>query len=272
MNLQKKANALGMDVLVEIHSYYKDQIEIARKVDYVYDFALPPLILHTIFTGSTEGLKKWLSVSPRNCVTVLDTHDGIGVIDIGPKGDQPGLIPDEQLDDLVEEIHNRSSGESRKATGEAASNLDLYQVNCTYYSALGRNDREYILARAIQFFCPGIPQVYYVGLLAGENDLDLLEKTGVGRDINRHYYDEQEVLSALEKPVVRDLVTLIRLRNRHEAFNGEFSVSGGHENSIKLKWKKDVHQAILVVDFGENLFEVSYTEEGGLSNLSFQSF
>nr|UVY99314.1 sucrose phosphorylase [Agrobacterium fabrum] len=53
------------------------------------------------------------------------------------------------------------------ATGTAASNLDLYQVNCTYYDALGRNDDDYLIARAIQFFAPGIPQVYYVGLLGG---------------------------------------------------------------------------------------------------------
>jgi sucrose phosphorylase len=77
---------------------------------------------------------------------------------------------------------------SRLATGAAASNLDLYQVNCTFYDALGRNDREYLLARAIQFFAPGVPQVYYVGLLAGENDITLQAKSGIGRDIKRHFY------------------------------------------------------------------------------------
>ena len=71
---------------------------------------------------------------------------------------------------------------------EPTNNLDIYQINCTYYSALGNNDAAYLLARAIQFFAPGIPQVYYVGMLAGENDLELLENTKEGRNINRHYY------------------------------------------------------------------------------------
>ena len=84
----------------------------------------------------------------------------------------------------------------------AASNLDLYQVNCTFYDALGRRDNEYLLARAIQFFAPGIPQVYYVGLLAGRNDMELLRRTGVGRDVNRHHYTAAEVNDELRRPVV----------------------------------------------------------------------
>nr|UVY99701.1 sucrose phosphorylase [Agrobacterium fabrum] len=164
--LAEKARDRGMEVLVEIHSYYRDQIEIARKVDRVYDFALPPLILHSLFTGDATALARWLEISPRNAITVLDTHDGIGVIDVGAHSDgRPGLLEPQAIDNLVEEIHRRSEDQSRLATGTAASNLDLYQVNCTYYDALGRNDDDYLIARAIQFFAPGIPQVYYVGLL-----------------------------------------------------------------------------------------------------------
>ncbi|WP_406811631.1 hypothetical protein, partial [Klebsiella aerogenes] len=84
----------------------------------------------------------------------------------------PGLVPPEELDALVERIHTASQGESRRATGAAASNLDLYQVNCTFFDAMGRDETAYLLARAIQFFLPGVPQVYYVGLLAGQNDMD----------------------------------------------------------------------------------------------------
>jgi sucrose phosphorylase len=191
------AHARGVEVLVEVHSYYQDQVEIATRVDWVYDFALPPLVLHTIFRKDASALKNWLSLSPRNAITVLDTHDGIGVIDVGadardPLG-RPGLLAPPEIDSLVEIIHERSAGQSRKATGAAASNLDLYQVNCTFYDALGRRDGEYLLARAMQFFAPGIPQVYYVGLLGGENDMELLARTGVGRDINRHYYMAKEM-------------------------------------------------------------------------------
>ena len=81
--LTSQAHALGMEVLVEIHSHYRQQLEIARQVDWVYDFALPPLILHTLFTQNARALGQWLSTRPQNCITVLDTHDGIGVIDVG---------------------------------------------------------------------------------------------------------------------------------------------------------------------------------------------
>src|SRR6185295_16018743 len=104
----------------------------------------------------------------------------------------------------------------------AANNLDLYQVNCTFYDALGRSDDEYLIARALQLFTPGIPQVYYVGLLAGANDMNLLRRTGVGRDINRHYYSDQEMHSELIRPVVHSILDLIRFRNTHAAFAGEF--------------------------------------------------
>jgi len=80
--LSKKANILGIETLVEIHSYYQTQIEIAKRVDRVYDFALPPLVLHSIFSKDFTALTKWLKISPKNCITVLDTHDGIGIIDV----------------------------------------------------------------------------------------------------------------------------------------------------------------------------------------------
>src|ERR1043165_6179198 len=81
--LAQQAAKLEIEVLVEIHSYFRRQIEIASRVDRVYDFALPPLVLHAIFNGTARYLKQWLAISPRNAITVLDTHDGIGVIDIG---------------------------------------------------------------------------------------------------------------------------------------------------------------------------------------------
>ena len=77
-------------------------------------------------------------------------------------------------------------------------------MNCTFYDALGRDDRKYLLARAIQFFLPGVPQVYYVGLLAGTNDMALLARTGVGRDINRHCYTQAEIDEALARPACSD--------------------------------------------------------------------
>jgi len=246
-----------MTSLLEIHSHYLDQIAMAKRTDRVYDFALPPLILHALSSGSAIHLKQWLEISPRNAVTVLDTHDGIGVVDVGPTGDRQGLLSSQDIDMLVDGIHSSTHGESLLATGESASNLDLYQVNSTYYSAVGCDDDLYLLARLIQFLAPGIPQVYYAGLLAARNNMALLEATGVGRDINRPYYTESQIADQLQRPVVRHLLDMARWRNARQAFGGEFHLGAGSDSELHLGWTSgsasieariDLSTATFVVD------------------------
>jgi sucrose phosphorylase len=271
--LAARARRLGLEILVEIHSYYRRQVEIASRVDWVYDFALPPLVLHSCFSGSASALKHWIGIRPTNAVTVLDTHDGIGVIDIGADPDgrdrHPGLIADADMDTLVERIHSNSKGQSRLATGAAASNLDLYQVNCTFYDALGRDDLRYLLCRAIQFFLPGVPQVYYVGLLAGSNDLDLLARSGVGRDINRHRYTPAEIEQALARPAVARLLELVKLRNTHAAFAGRFGMADSAEHVLNLRWCNGSAFASLRVDFETFDHRLEYSEGSGSAVFAF---
>jgi len=262
--LAERARALGIEVLVEIHSHYLKQIEIARKVDWVYDFALPPLVLHALFSQDSRPLARWLSISPRNAVTVLDTHDGIGVIDVGADAcGNAGLLSPGEIDNLVETMHQRSQGQSRKATGAAASNLDLYQVNCTFLDALGGSEQEYLISRAIQFFAPGIPQVYYVGLLGGNNDMDLLARTGVGRDINRHYYTAAEIEAALKRPIVQKQIELMKLRNTHPAFGGACRVEAPAKNLIEIQWTLQEHWVRLHVDLSVPMASITGTSPTG---------
>lgn len=250
-SLSSGAAEHGIETLVEVHSYYQTQIAIASHVGKVYDFALPPLVLHTLFTGNSDAVRRWLAIAPRNCVTVLDTHDGIGILDVGREGEQAGLLSDAEVDELVETIHEKTGGASREASGHAASNLDVYQVNSTYYDALGRSDRDYLIARAIQFFAPGTPQVYYVGLLAGCNDVELVNRTGVGRDINRHYYTRDEIGNALGMPVVTNLLKLMKLRNSVPVFSGEFSMLECRSDELRLRWDARGSFAQLDVSLGE---------------------
>jgi len=269
-----RAKALGIEVLVEVHSYYQRQIEIARRVDWVYDFALPPLVLHALFNKTAVPLKRWIGIRPNNALTVLDTHDGIGIIDIGAdaadRAAHAGLVPPAELDALVETIHRNSGGASRQATGAAASNLDLYQVNCTFYDALGRDDRAYLIARAIQFFLPGVPQVYYVGLLAGENDMVLLARSNVGRDINRHHYSRDEIDVALQRPVVQDLLALIRLRNTHPAFAGTFELQGGDDELLALRWRYGRTWIALTVDLAQRSLLIEGDDGSGTRRQTFR--
>ncbi len=268
--LSQTANGLGIETLVEIHSYYQTQIEIAKRVDQVYDFALPPLVLHSLFSKNFSALTKWLSISPKNCITVLDTHDGIGIIDVGPMDSKPGLLNDSEIDNLVETIHKNSQGQSKKATGAAASNVDLYQVNCTFYDALAKNDHDYLIARAIQFFAPGTPQVYYAGLLGVENQMTLLESTNVGRDINRPYLDQTQVNQALNKPFVKAMIELIKIRNNTDAFNGQFEISSQNAQ-LTMSWQHQESSATLQVDLQQNSAEIQLVEQGAQRTVHLQT-
>jgi sucrose phosphorylase len=227
-------------------------------------------VLHALFNKTSVPLKQWIGMRPNNALTVLDTHDGIGIIDIGAdaadRAGRAGLVPPAELDALVETIHANSKGQSRQATGAAASNLDLYQVNCTFYDAVGRDDRAYLIARAIQFFLPGVPQVYYVGLLAGENDMALLERSRVGRDINRHHYSRAEIDAALQRPVVQDLLDLMRLRNSHPAFGGAFELQGGADDLLAMRWRQGKAWIALTVGLAQRTLLIEGDDGSGGSS------
>jgi len=222
-------------------------------------------VLHALTANDLAPLHHWLTIRPSNAVTVLDTHDGIGIVDVGPsdlRAGEPGLLTPEQIDALVEAIHTNSSGTSRLATGAAASNLDLYQVNCTFYDALARDDARYVLARLIQLFVPGIPQVYYVGLFAGTNDVELLERTGVGRDVNRHYYTSDEIEHDLSRPAVRAQLAALRVRTAHPAFEGSFAWSTDGTRA-HLTWSAGDDRAELHLDVADASFVMTVSSEHG---------
>jgi sucrose phosphorylase len=162
-------------------------------------------------------------------VTVLDTHDGIGMVDVGPADGRDGLLSPAQIDAVVDRIGANSDGTS------AASRLrsGVYQVSCTAYDAVGRDDADYLLARLLQLFTPGVPQVYYVGLLAGRN----VPFTGDAREINRRRYTAEEVDEAVQQPVVEALLRLIRLRTHHPAFAGQFALPEVPAGELALQWR-----------------------------------
>lgn len=209
----------GVEILPEIHEHYTIPMKIAAQGFWIYDFALPVLTLHALYNHTGIYLKKWLEMCPMKQFTTLDTHDGIGIVDV------KDLLPEEEIETVKEQMYKQGANVKKIYSSEAYHNLDIYQVNTTYYSALGNHDNAYLLARAIQFFAPGIPQVYYVGLLAGENDLELMERTKNGRDINRHYYSYEEVVEEQKRPVVRKLAELMELRNQNPAFDLEGKIA-----------------------------------------------
>ena len=239
-------------LLPEIHEHYTMQMKIAGHDYYVYDFALPMLLINGLYYGHTEYLKHWLEICPRKQYTTLDTHDGIGVVDVRD------LLPDHEIDRTKEDIFKFGANVKKIYNTAAYNNLDIYQVNCSYYSALGDHDDAYLLARAVQFFAPGIPQVYYVGMLAGKNDLELLEETKVGRNINRHYYSINEIDREVRKPVVQKLIKLMEFRNTYPAFDGEFELLPCEEHELNIRRKSGQYMALLNADFKSKQFTIHF--------------
>jgi sucrose phosphorylase len=223
-----------MRVLVEVHAHYTQQLEIAPLVDLIYDFQTAPLLLHSLFTGTVDRLNDWFAIRPDNCLNVLDTHDGYGVIDGGPIGGRPGLITQDEMAFIFEVAENNTAGHSGIASVVPQWFSLPHQINATLPSIVN-NDTGYVLMRAVQFFLPGEPQVYYVGLFNGMDDKELFEKTGQGRDVNRHHYTPAEISEALHSEVTRSIIALARVR-KHSAFQGAFSWEVTGEDSMKLSW------------------------------------
>ncbi|AIQ22089.1 sucrose phosphorylase [Paenibacillus sp. FSL H7-0737] len=245
----------GVTVLPEIHEHYSIQLKIAEQDYYVYDFALPMLVLHALFSGKVNRLVHWLEICPRKQFTTLDTHDGIGVVDV------KDLLSDEEAEMTRESLYSQGANVKKIYSTEAYNNLDIYQINCTYYSALGNDDQAYLLARAIQCFAPGIPQIYYVGLLAGVNDIELLEKTKEGRNINRHYYTQDEVDAEVKRPVVQKLFNILKFRNSNPAFDGDIQIEQLDENNVVITWKNLLNEAKLEANLLTKAFTISQKEK-----------
>ncbi|WP_270281181.1 sucrose phosphorylase [Enterococcus faecalis] len=231
--VRQEAAKYDVELLPEIHEHYSIQMKIANHDYYIYDFALPMVTLYSLYSGKSERLANWLKMSPMKQFTTLDTHDGIGVVDARD------LLTDEELDYTSEELYKVGANVKKVYSSANYNNLDIYQINSTYYSALGDNDRSYLLARAIQVFAPGIPQIYYVGLLAGKNDIELLEATKEGRNINRHYYDLAEIEEEVQRPVIQQLFVLLKFRNESAAFDldGTIEVATPSESEIVITRK-----------------------------------
>ena len=191
------ADGLGLMLLPEVHDRYDTHLRLAALGHWTYDFVLPGLLLDAFYAGRADRLAAHLAGSPARQFTTLDCHDGIPV-----HPDLDDLLEAAAVSNLAERIVESGGNVTRLLSPGDPSELDVHQLNCTYYSALGGDDDRYLAARAIQLFARGVPQVYYVGLLAGSNDQAAVERTGEGRAVNRHDYTTEEVRDAVERPVV----------------------------------------------------------------------
>ena len=253
------AAPLGLTLLPEIHASYGEGIYalLASKGYMVYDFFLPGLIIDAFERSSGEYLKRWadeLTQKRIRTVNMLGCHDGIPLLDL------KGLLDEQRIAALIDTVVSRG-GYVKNLHGQ--KNV-YYQVNATYYSALGEDDRRMLLARAIQLFMPGKPQVWYLDLFVGKNDYEGMKRAGKDghKEINRTNLSTEDVRQRLQKPVVRDQLTLLRMRNTQAVFSEAATITAEAEkNRLSLTWETQDTQARLNANLDSSAFSITIREK-----------
>lgn len=255
--VNKIAKKFSLKLLPEIHASYGEGIykTIAAKGYMTYDFFLPGLVIDAIENHTGEYLAAWANELIENniqIVNMLGCHDGIPMLDLR------GMLPDERIQKLIDMLISRG-GYVKNLHG--AKNM-YYQVNATYYSALGEDDSKMLLARAIQMFMPGKPQVWYLDLLAGKNDYAAMERAGKDghKEINRTNFSLQDVIDRLPESVVQKQLELLRMRNTHPAFGSAAVISVKcKESKFEITWNRANATATLNVNFQDNSYRIAAT-------------
>lgn len=255
------AKPYGVSLLPEIHASYEEGTYriIADKGYMVYDFFLPGLLLDAFEQKSGEKLAAWANEildSGMATVNMLGCHDGIPLLDL------KGLLSEERIQGLIDTLVKRG-GFVKDLHG--AKNV-YYQVNATYYSALGEDDRRMLLARAIQLFMPGKPQVWYLDLFAGKNDYAAMERAGAGghKEINRTNLTKEAMAAGLEKPVVQKQLELLKMRASYPVFSQDSRISVKTEGSkLSFTWEGHGQKAVLDADLATDGFVIFITDDSG---------
>ena len=244
-----------LTLLPEIHAAYEEGIheKIAGKGYLTYDFFLPGLILDALEEENGESLAAWAREQVEKgirTVNMLGCHDGIPILDL------KGLIPEERIRNLIDLIVKRG-GRIKELHGK--ENI-YYQVNATYYSALGADDRKMLLARALQLFMPGKPQIWYLDLFMGKNDLKAASGSGDSshKEINRTNLSLDQVKEKLTQSAVQKQLALLRFRATFPAFSFDAKIQTTCEGSkIEFLWEKGDFKAQLSADLHTMSFHIT---------------
>ena len=249
------AEPYDLALLPEIHAAYEEHIyqTIAEKGYMTYDFFLPGLVIDAIENKRSRYLAEWaqeLIDKKIQTVNMLGCHDGIPMLDL------QGLLPEEDIQKLITLIVDRG-GMVKNLHGQKHV---YYQVNATYFSALGESERKLLLARAIQLFMPGKPQIWYLDLFAGKNDHEAVKRAGEGghKEINRTNLTGVQIEQALQTEVVQKQLELLRFRSTCKAFTEDADIQVQADNQkLMIRWSNPVTAAQLDVDFATGNYRIS---------------
>jgi len=270
--IKKIAEENNLMLLPEIHAEYGLHLhdEVANKGYYIYDFFLPGLTIHTIENASSKALLRWakeIIAKGYKTVNMLGCHDGIPVLDLkGKEVDgfyNKGLLEDTEIENIMSTIMERG-GRVKNLYDPSGNKISYYQINATFFSALGEDEQKLVLARAIQMFMPGIPQVWYLDIFAGKNNYEAADNGGSAghKEINRTTLTLQDIEKGLKTEVVNKQLEIMRLRNTSDAFSGAVAINDTADEIIDIKWTNGSSIAHLIANLKTKGFTVKYTENG----------
>ncbi len=208
----------------------------------VYNFALPPLVLHTFYTKDTTRLNEWAeSLKPASETTsyfnFLDSHDGVGLMAV------KDLLSHDEIKFVIQRAREHGGYISYK-TDKDGQDVP-YEINITWFNALCREDgtvhtglqvEKFIASRAMALALQGVPGIYLHSFFGTHNDLDAVSCPVSKREINRKALDYNILTKAIEDPdtltskIIRRLNSLISLRTKQSAFH-----PNGAQKILKVK-------------------------------------
>lgn len=196
----------GCVLLTETNVPHKENISYFGEGDeahMVYQFALPPLLVHALHTGNTQYLADWLrglDPPPEKCTYLNFTasHDGIGLRPL------EGIVPHPEVGELLDSMRARGGFVSMRLNTEG---MEIpYELNITYFDAMDEGDGDeaqmarFLLSQTLALSLQGVPAIYIHSLFATHNDMAGLERSGRIRSINRRKWDVRELQRMLCDP------------------------------------------------------------------------
>ncbi|ODB92363.1 glycosidase [Candidatus Thiodiazotropha endoloripes] len=267
------AQAEQLTLLPEIHAQYGKHLHSAvAEAGYpIYDFFLPGLLLDALDQGRNAYLLRWIDeiqTQGIRTINMLGCHDGIPVLDLDgfetDSGYRAGLLEKADIEAIIERVLERG-GRVKNLFGPDGKKIAYYQVNATYFSALGEDEQKLRLARAIQLFMPGIPQVWYLDLFAGKNDYAAADRGGPAghKEINRTTLTSEMVATGLQSAVVLDQLEMMRHRNTATAFDGSLIIGDTPSDELEMIWTNDNDTTTLKASLNTHEFTISHSSADG---------
>ncbi|WP_312946927.1 sugar phosphorylase [Superficieibacter sp.] len=280
--------APGTAIITETNVPHRDNIAYLGngqdEAHMVYQFSLPPLVLHAVQRQDAGALCGWaqsLTLPSDNTTwfNFLASHDGIGLNPLR------GILPEEEILQMVEQLQQQGALVNWKNNPDGSRSP--YELNVTYMDALSHREASdderlarFVLAHAILLSFPGVPAVYIQSILGSRNDYAGVEKLGYNRAINRQKYNDLDIeqqlstSDSLRSRVYHRLSQLIALRRQNKAFHpqSQFAISTLNPSVMLItRTANNGEQITALFNISENEQHVAVNVQGGFDLISQQA-